>query len=95
MDGDRLADADGTEVALVDVRQDPDRAHVRDREDLGLAGLNNLTGRHQAFDDFAADGREDRNLRCPRVFRQATQVRNSQHAERLLGRLQVRLALGA
>src|ERR1700676_1017455 len=61
-DLDGIARMHISEVALVDVDENPDGTHVRDGKNLGCAGHEQLAGTDEALDHFAADGSDDGNL---------------------------------
>ena len=61
-DFDVIADVNGGEIALIDVDEYPDGVGVGDGEALGGAGLQQLAGTDEAFDNFAADRSDDGNF---------------------------------
>ena len=90
-----VADVHRGQVALIDVGQHPHRAHIRNDECLGCAGLQQLAGRDIALDDFSADGREQRNFRRRRRLLQIIGVGNSQNFQAQQRCVQIRLRLNA
>ena len=55
-------DADRGEIALIDVDEYPDGVGVGDGEALRGAGLQQLAGTDETFDNFAVDGSDDGNF---------------------------------
>jgi hypothetical protein len=87
----RVADVHAAHVALIDVDQDPHFARVGNGEALRGAGQQQLSGPHQAFDDFSADGR--RTGIWSVVAGLTSGSANAQHAQRVAHRFHIGLRL--
>ena len=62
---------------------------------MGLTRLNDLAGRDEALNDFAADGSKHGNQRRTRGLRQIGRILDAENLHSLFSRVQIRLGLVA
>ena len=95
VDGYFIADVHVGDVVLVDVDEHPHRAHIRKREALRSAGLQQLPRRAEPLHHFSRQGRQQRHFRRGRAGYQVFRIRYSQDPDGLFAGLQVGLCLRA